>query len=140
VLYDKTQTTLISYPSAKMATSFTAPDSVTTIEDDAFIYCSALVEIVLPNVTIIGYEAFALCSGLTKIELPKVTIIGDFAFGLCTRLTEITIPLSVTIMGGGAFYGWTSDQTIHVAGRFAVPDEWVSNEWYYECQAVVDFI
>ncbi|MBO7234403.1 MAG: leucine-rich repeat domain-containing protein [Paludibacteraceae bacterium] len=62
-------------------------------------------EINLPNtVTSIGDEAFSYCSSLTSITIPNsVTSIGDYAFFECSSIFTITIPNSVTSIGYGAF-------------------------------------
>ncbi|MBR4885855.1 MAG: Ig-like domain-containing protein [Muribaculaceae bacterium] len=68
------------------------PNSVTSIENDAFSSCESLTSIEIPNsVTSIGDYAFSQCSSLTSIEIPNsVTRIGNYAFYLCESLTKIT--------------------------------------------------
>ena len=80
--------------------------SVTSIGDEAFLYCSELTSIVIPNsVTSIGINAFLGCTGLTSIEIPdSVTSIGGCAFDHCSGLTNVEIPNSVTSIGNTAFY------------------------------------
>ena len=86
--------------------SVTIPNSVTTIGDNAFRFCSGLTSVTIPNsVTSIGDWAFADCIGLTSVTLPNsVTTIGNYAFEDCTGLTSVTIPNSVTTIGEFAFY------------------------------------
>ena len=68
-LYNKDKTTLIKYPEGKKDTSFTIPNSVTSIGPSAFEYCSGLTSVTIPNsVTSIGSSAFSGCSGLTKVN------------------------------------------------------------------------
>ena len=83
--------------------------SVTSIGNLAFVQCSSLTSITIPNsVTSIGNSAFYKCSGLTEITIPNsVTSIEGYAFEGCEGLTEITIPNSVTSIGDGAFYECT---------------------------------
>ena len=95
VLFDKAKTTLIQYPSGKEDASYTIPNTVTIIRDNAFFQCN-LKSVVIPNsVTIIGDWAFAN-SGLTSVTIPNsVTIIGEKAFGseaLKEFINHATIP------------------------------------------------
>lgn len=56
------------------------------------------------EVTTIGIVAFIDCTGLTSVTIPNsVTTIGEFAFDACTGLTSVTIGNSVTNIGEGAF-------------------------------------
>ena len=68
-LYSKDGTTLIQYAIGKTATSFTIPDSVTTIGSSAFLDCDNLTNIVIPDsVTAIGSYAFYYCTSLQDIQ------------------------------------------------------------------------
>ena len=69
------------------------PNSVTSIGDYAFSFCSGLTSVTIPNsVTSIGWGAFNGCSGLTSVTIPNsVTSIGGFAFVNCFGLTSVTI-------------------------------------------------
>lgn len=86
--------------------TFTIPNSVTTIEELAFFKCTSLTSISLPNsITRIEKQAFDFCTGLTSITIPNsVTRIEDQTFYSCSRLTSVTIPSSVTSIGNSAFY------------------------------------
>ena len=74
---------LIAFAPAEL-TSYTIPDSVTSIGEYAFLVCSSLTSITIPN---------------------SVTSIGSHAVAYCSSLTSITIPDSVTEIKGSAFYG-----------------------------------
>jgi hypothetical protein len=138
-LFDKSQKTIIQYPEAKSGTSYTLPDTVTSIGNHAFFGCVSLTNVTIPNsvtsigdsafdsctrltsitipdsVTNIGGAAFCTCRGLTNVTIPNsVTSIGDSAFDRCTTLTSVTIPSSVTSIGGGAFGECTSLAAINV--------------------------
>ena len=80
---------------------------LTSIGSSAFLSCSALTSISIPNsVTNIGMEAFSGCSALISVNIPNsVTSIGFEAFDGCSSLTSVSIPNSVTSIGGYAFYG-----------------------------------
>ena len=105
VLFNKKKTELIRYPEGKSQTSYTIPNSVTSIGVGAFFDCTGLTSITIPNsVTSIGDGAFEWCTGLTSITIPNsVTSIEGWAFNVCTGLTSITIPNSVKSIGDGAF-------------------------------------
>ncbi len=107
VLFSKSKTKLISYPAGKTGTTYTIPDTVTSIGEYAFCGCSGLTSVTIPNtVTSIGKYAFMDCSGLTTMTIPSsVTKIEDYVFRDCSGLTSVTIPDSVTSIGGCAFYG-----------------------------------
>ena len=81
--------TLNSFAPAGL-TSYSIPDSVTTIGEQAFFYCSSLTSVTIPDsVTTIGNSAFAACENLTSATIPdSVTTIGNSAFACCKSLTE----------------------------------------------------
>ena len=83
VLFNKDKTELICYPAGKADKSYTIPNSVTSIGNFAFSYCTSLTSITIPNsVTDIGSYAFQDCTSLTSITIPSsVTSIGDYALG-----------------------------------------------------------
>ncbi len=116
VLFNKKKTELIRYPEGKSQTSYTIPNSVTSIEDAAFDGCTGLTSITIPNsVTSIGVRAFRGCTGLTSITLGNsVTSIGEMAFLCCTGLTSITILDSVTSIGACAFADCTGLTSITI--------------------------
>ena len=115
-LYSKDGTTLIKYAIGKTETSFTIPDSVTNIGNNAFSGCRSLTGITIPNsVTSIGSWAFSGCRSLTSITIPdSVTIIGSWAFSGCSSLTSVTIPNSVTSIGERAFFDCSSLTSITI--------------------------
>ena len=109
-LYSKDGTTLIKYAIGKTDTSFTIPDSVTSIGGGAFWGCDSITSVEMgDSVKIIGGDAFSRCTSLTNIEIPDtVTSIGEDAFSGCNSLTSVTMGDSVKFIGGGAFSGCDS--------------------------------
>ncbi len=96
VLFNKSKTELIQYPVGNARTSYTIPDSVTSI----------------------GYSAFEGCTKLTSVTISgSVTNIVRSAFCNCTSLTSVTIGNSVTSIGNDAFYYCTSLTDVYYEGK-----------------------
>ncbi len=114
----------------------TIPDSVTSIMDFAFSYCSGLTSITIPNsVTSIGKGVFESCSSLTSITIPdSVTSIGKWAFESCSSLTSITIPSNVTSIGDSAF------ELCSKLTSIKIPDSVrsIGEAAFYDCKALTD--
>ena len=115
-LYSKDITELYCCPAGLMETSFTIPETVTSIGSNAFNGCSSLTSVTIPeSVTSIGSNAFNGCSGLTSVTIPDgVTSIEYCAFLLCSRLTSVTIPEGVISIGGRAFWFCSSLTSITI--------------------------
>ena len=86
-------------------TSLTIPNTVITIEALAFHNCYNLNSVTFGNsINSIGNSAFSQCTSLTSIVIPNsVKSIGQWAFKRCSGLTTVIIGNSVTSIGGGAF-------------------------------------
>ena len=121
------------FSSRKNITSVWIPDSITVINNGAFMDCVNLACVTFGNhskLTSIGDGAFRDCESLESIAIPdsvtsigpyafgytdlkevrfgensKLDSIGGYAFSFCTGLTGITIPESVTLIGSNAFFG-----------------------------------
>ena len=118
VLFDKNGTTLIRYPIGKPDSSYTTPNSVTAIGQNAFTNCSVLTSVTISSsVTSIGINAFSGCRGMTGITIPaSVTTIAEGTFFSCESLGSVTIPNSVTSLGDGAF------RFCYSLGSITIPD------------------
>ena len=139
VLFSRDATILFCYPSGKDAdadayTTYTIPDSVTSIGDGAFVGCYRLTGVTIPDgVTSIGDQAFWGCRSLTSVSIPDgVTSIGDGSFFACDSLTSVTIPNSVTSIGDQAFGGCGRLESI------TIPDGVTSigDEAFYGCSSL----
>ena len=89
-------------------TSLTIPNSVTTIEEGAFAYCSGFTgDLVIPNsVVTIEPSAFFTCYAFDGdlVIGNSVTTIGDYAFDDCNGMHGVlNIPSNVTSIGIDAF-------------------------------------
>lgn len=118
VLFNKDKTVIIRYPNKKDNTSYTIPDSVTSIEADAFEGCKLLENIDIPeSVNEIGLCAFEKCVNLTGLTIPEGVTELDYGMVLdCEKLTSINIPESVksiswNVFDGTAYYNDESNWT-----------------------------
>lgn len=91
VLYNENKTELIRYPEGKNASSFTIPNTVTSIDNSAFCGCVNLTNVAIPgSVSNIGDGAFCGCENLTDITIPeKAEQISYYTFSGCKHLTNI---------------------------------------------------
>ena len=86
-------------------TSVYMPESITSIEYDAFSECQNLESVTLPeSLTTLGIRAFGCCQSLKAIKIPSgVTAIPGYCFNGCVSLESVTIPEGVTAIGHDAF-------------------------------------
>ena len=73
VLFNKTKTRLVAYPSNKISSSYTLPTTVLTIDEYSFFGNTNLQEVFLQDVDNIRRMAFANCINLEKITGDSVT-------------------------------------------------------------------
>ena len=100
-------------------TSVTIPSSVTNIARGAFSYCGRLSSLTIPgSVTKIGDYAFSDCSGLSSLTLSEgVERIGNCAFTWNDNLISVTIPASVTTLGADAFAHFAALTSVTFEGQ-----------------------
>lgn len=121
-------------------TAIVAPNTVTSIGNNAFVRCGSLTSISLPSATTIGESAFKSCTSLTSVSLPSATTIGDDAFLYSDALASVdfgdTPRSSVPKLGTNAFNGVPTackiivpytqyDAWIAASGWSALPQEFV---------------
>lgn len=102
--YDNGKYAILSVKN-KDTPSITIPSCVESIEDEAFLGCSALT-VTLPNGLLkIGDRAFADCKELVTVRFPtSLKFIGSEAFRNCEKLNLFSVPYGVTT-GENAFIG-----------------------------------
>ena len=164
-LYTKDGKILIQYAVGKPDSSFVIPNSVTSIEYDAFAECTSLTNVVIPDsmtsiargafhdcyslasviisnsVTSIGDSAFWNCAALTSVEFgdnSQLTSIGDSAFWYCAALTSVEFGdnSQLTSIGDGAFSSCTSLTSI------VIPDSVTSigDCAFYNCDSLTSMV
>ena len=111
------------------------PNSITSIGNGAFAYCSNLTSIVIPDsVTNISSNAFSGCINLTSIVIPdSVTSIGYYTFFGCENLTFVFY--------GGTLSDWkcinidSSNEELNEKTLYyytEIPPVEEGNCWYYD--------
>ena len=110
VLFTKSGTRLIAYPSGKPETTYTIPEGITSIFKGSFFGCSALESVVIPEgVKGIGIMAFKDCTGLSRVTIPaSVTELWTMAFAQCTALQTIVFQGSAPANASEVFSGVTA--------------------------------
>jgi len=122
VVYNEDTTELLLYPIAREDNSFTVPNQVGGIGEQAFFGAKNLKQITLSNkLTNILSKAFAQ-SGLTEIVFPaELTSIDAEAFSGCKALTTVTFKGGPSGISEKAFFG-TGLTTVTFNQMNAVPE------------------
>lgn len=117
IIFDKSMTTLVAFPPAKNITSYTIPNTVTSIFDNAFVGNRYLEEVVITsNVKDIGGNSFSDCTSLKTVNVPdNVETIGCNTWAGCTSLTSAYIGKGVSFMKNDLFGECTSLEAINVS-------------------------
>ena len=89
---------------------------VTSIGMEAFLNCSSLTSVIVPNSVIsLNWGAFQGCSNLKSITLgDNITDLGAYTFDGCKSLKNIEIPNGVTSIPLGVFKDCTSLESITI--------------------------
>lgn len=115
VLFNKSVTKIVDYPNYAEAEFYSIPQSVTAIGSNAFYGDNAALKTILipDTVTEIENGAFMNFSDLEYIYIPDSVIkIGDNAFNGCSQLASISIPYSVKEIGNSALSYCTNLQSV----------------------------
>ncbi|MBQ3496701.1 MAG: leucine-rich repeat protein [Oscillospiraceae bacterium] len=118
----------------KELTGVIIPQSVKTIEDNAFCDCTNLASVTLgTGVTTIGAQAFTRCGALTTINIGEnVTSIGRAAFCGCTNLCDVTLPSTIASIAANMFESCTSLVSITVPDSVTV----IERSAFLDCTAL----
>lgn len=118
ILYTSDMSSLMAYPENKSDTTYSMPDSVNKIYNNAFSFCNNLKEITLSkNIQVIPDYAFAYNSSVENIKIcGNVSSIGFASFCKCSKLSSITLPDTVSDINPNAIMFCDNLQTINVYG------------------------
>ena len=123
--------------------SATLPSTLIFLTREMFSNCRSLTTINIPaSVQIIEYEAFVYCSGLQSVSLPNsgLQVIQSHAFGYCTHLTTINIPASVTLIDAATFRNCTSLENVTLGNGFSANNLNLSYSTQYTAATIVSWL
>ena len=133
--YNEKEVTVIgqfAFSGEEKITRVILPETIVSIEMDAFYNCELLTEINLPNsIQSIAKSTFSGCISLKTVDLPdNITVIDSYLFYRCSSLTSIVIPQNVTIIKESAFDYCTGLETVTILG----PVTTIENSVFYRCE------
>ncbi len=157
VLYDKSLTTLVSYPLANPRQSYdilpttqvicahafdssqllehvNIPSGVTTLEAYAFMYSAKIKSVFVPNtVTTMKEGVFSHCKNLTSATFEAgLKVLGDNTFWVCDSLREVSLGEGLTTIEEGAF------RNCRALPKLTLPNSVTSigPRAFYDCQSL----
>lgn len=95
ILFNKDKTKIVTFPAKKAVETYTIPDTVTTVGENAFMYAN-ITSVNLNNVTRIETEGFRYAK-LESVTFPSaLTYIGQTAFSGESKLTTVNFAETLT--------------------------------------------
>jgi hypothetical protein len=115
----------------------TIPNTITTIDGQAFRWCSTLSGIVIPHgVTSIGTSAFEGCYRMRYASISKtVTSIGNYAFSQCFGVSSLIFSEDMTSAGDYAFQDTGACEVLKVPGL-----QNISSSFALRNRMLIDFV
>lgn len=130
----------VTNPACEAITEIVLPDSIVSIQSNAFFKCIGLKKITLnEGISFMGSDVLRGCTALESLRLPSTmtyvpsgvlqycsgiksveiagpaTIVNSYAFYDCSSLESISLPDTVTEVMAGAFSGCTSLRNIRMS-------------------------
>ena len=148
-LLNKSQNLLILCPGGKVGI-YSIPNSVTSIDDNAFQGCVRLSGVIIPYaIAAIGDYALSSCTSVTNITVGSgVATIGHDAFPSGTNLVSITVVASNSIYSSldGVLLNKNATTLIQCpggkAGSYTLPDSVtdIGNSAFYDCTLLTGIV
>ena len=94
-------------------------DNVTSIGDNAFSYCTNLIDADMSNassLSTIGDHAFSVCTALENVDLSKASSLTTIktSFSYCLKLKSVKLNEGLVEIGGSAFNSCENLKKIHI--------------------------
>ena len=140
------------YLNGSLVTNLIIPDSVTSISDYAFSYCSSLTNVTIPNsVTSFGDYAFYECNSLIRVDISDVSAWCKIEFSRYmsnplnyannlylneSLVTNLIIPDSVISISDYAFYDCTGLTSVTIPNSVTVIGDYA----FYNCTGLTSVI
>ena len=130
VVFSKDMTKLIQYPIGKTASSYSIPDTVSTVGEFSFMECTNLKNVYLPK-SVTTIEDFAFCNtGLQSVVIPEnIQNIGSWAFANNYLATITILSKSDFEIGEGTFDDGRNKNFQTFIGYADSGTEKMVNEW-----------
>lgn len=122
-----------SFSNNSIIRTVTIPNSVLEIETNAFVNCSNLIKVSLPESMHYINDCAFMGTGITEIVLPKnLTTIEQGLFCNCKSLKNIAIPSSVECIENMAFYNCENLESVILSPNITYlgPDCFKGTKWF----------
>ena len=107
-------------------TSVVLGEMIKAIPAECFAGCGSLKSVVAENITVIGDGAFVFCSSLSDIKLPDcLEKIGIAAFYDCSSVKSFNLSDSIAEIGTSAFGNCVSVSSIRIPAKISQVESWL---------------
>ena len=137
-LYTADGKTLIKYAIGKDSKTFTVPNTVEVIYNNAFAYATNLESVIISDsVKEISYQAFFYCTNLSEVKFGvALESIGDSAFWACAAISTLEIPDKVKTIGNAAFTNCRGLKNVVIKNGL----EHIGKEAFYACDGLSSLV
>lgn len=132
----------VTHPNTTLL-SVVIPKTIKEVQGHCFAGCTALQSVKFETgspITELPGSAFLCCSSLEEVVLPEnLEVLDDFIDGpfvCCTSLRSINLPETVTEIGASAFFGCTSLENINLENVKVIGHEWGGSSAFAGCTSL----